>query len=140
MGRTIRGGATTESSTSEYVGGGGVGIGDEGMTTASDVKYLLPDTGVIMSTGDPDKFCTNDSDAESTNWGTGGDADLTSIAMLAASDAMTYDAVSVVWLQLLRYILSPLFQFALEDVPSTKPPDSSTISTLVNIISSSLFY
>ena len=137
MGRTIRGGATTESSTSEYVGGGGVGIGDEGMTTASDdVEYLLPDTGVIMSTGDPDKFCTNDSDAESTNWGTGGDADLTSIAMLAASDAMTYDAVR----QLLRCILSPLFQFALEDVPSTKPPDSSTISTQMNIISSSLFY
>jgi hypothetical protein len=41
------------------------------MTTSSDnVEYLLPDMGVIMSTGDPDKFCTIDTDAESTNWDT----------------------------------------------------------------------
>jgi hypothetical protein len=80
--------ATTPTTTTEK---NGVEV-----TTA---EYLLPDRGIIMGTGDPDQFCMNDSDVQSTNWGKGGDADLTSIAKKTAENALTYDAVSSLFLR-----------------------------------------
>ena len=50
-------------------------------------EYLMPDSGIIMSSGTPADFCSNDSDQNTKNWKLGGDADLQSNV-----DAQTYDA------------------------------------------------
>ena len=69
---------------------GTTALGSDGMGTVDE--YLLPEQGMIMSTGDLDRFCINDSDVETTQWGTPGDEDLTSIASRTNQDALTYDA------------------------------------------------
>jgi hypothetical protein len=75
-------------------GGGGGGTVETNNHNIDD-PYLLPERGLIMSTGDPDQFCINDSDVQTTQWGTPGDADLTSIASGTNQAALTYDAVSL---------------------------------------------
>lgn len=67
--------------------------------TSSD--YLLPNEGLLMSSGDPNDFCNNDSDQQSTQftnattglgYDVGGDADLTNIAKKNNVNGITYDA------------------------------------------------
>ena len=55
-------------------------------------EYLLPDSGVIMSSGLPADFCWNDSDENSMSWKLGGDADLTAVAQQSNIYAQTNDA------------------------------------------------
>ena len=60
-------------------------------------QYLMPDKGLILSSGNPDDFCINDSDQQTTQWrnmtwAASGDADLTSIAKKNSQWAVTYDA------------------------------------------------
>ena len=58
-------------------------------STSSDNDYLLPNEGLLMSSGNPNDFCNNDSDQQSTQfinattglgYDVGGDDDLTNIA------------------------------------------------------------
>ena len=42
-------------------------------------EYLMFDEGLIMSSGNPDDFCGQDSDQNTKNWYLGGDASLTSV-------------------------------------------------------------
>ena len=53
-------------------------------------EQLIPQEGIIMSSGRPEDFCWNDSDEMSTQWRTSGDADLASLLQ----QSETYDAVS----------------------------------------------
>ena len=63
--------------------------------------YLLPNEGLLMSSGNPDDFCMNDSDQQSTQftnettglgYDVGGDVDLTNIAKKNNVNGVTYDA------------------------------------------------
>ena len=72
-----------------------------GTVNANDTKpeaimrdqYLLPDEGLIMSTGNPDDFCENDSDSMTYQHGDmDGDSDLTMIVNATNPMAQTYDA------------------------------------------------
>jgi hypothetical protein len=84
--------ATAAAGSNNNIGGGG-GTAETSSHNTGD-PYLLPERGLIMSTGDPDQFCINDSDVQTTQWGTPGDTDLTSIASGTNQAALTYDAVS----------------------------------------------
>jgi len=55
---------------------------------------LVPQEGIIMSSGKPEDFCWNDSDEMTTQWETPGDADLTSLAHQSNPLVDTFDAVS----------------------------------------------
>ena len=54
-------------------------------TNINNDDYLLPDEGIIMSSGNTTDFCMNDKDDTTKQWNTVGDDDL---------DAMIYDANS----------------------------------------------
>ena len=58
-------------------------------------EYLLPESGIIMSTGDPGDFCENDSDQTTRNWFLGGDGDLTAIVQQTNQYLYTYDACTI---------------------------------------------
>jgi hypothetical protein len=58
-------------------------------------EQLVPQEGIIMSSGKPDDFCWNDSDEMTTEWKMPGDADLTSLAHQVNPLVETFDAVSV---------------------------------------------
>ena len=53
---------------------------------------LIPTEGIIMSSGDPEEFCWNDSDQNSNNFELGGDADLTAVVQESSRYSQTYDA------------------------------------------------
>ena len=53
---------------------------------------LIPEEGIIMSTGIPEEFCWNDSDENTKKWNTDGDANLTSLLREENPTAVTYDA------------------------------------------------
>ena len=53
---------------------------------------LIPEEGIIMSTGIPEEFCWNDSDENTKKWFTDGDANLTSLLREENPTAVTYDA------------------------------------------------
>ena len=46
---------------------------------AFDQEYLMFNEGLIMSSGNPNDFCGQDSDQNTKNWYLGGDGDLTSV-------------------------------------------------------------
>ena len=54
--------------------------------------YLMPQEGLIMSSGNPEDFCGNDSDQNTKNWYQGGDANLTEVVQASNPFAQTYDA------------------------------------------------
>jgi hypothetical protein len=58
-------------------------------------EYLVPQEGIILSSGKPEDFCWNDSDEMTTEWKMPGDADLTSFAHQVNPLVETFDAVSV---------------------------------------------
>ena len=91
--------ATTATATTTTTGLLGPTANNNGTTSTvltNDDQYLLPDRGLLMSTGDPDTFCINDSDEQTKSWGTTGDMDLTRIARknVGAELTSTFDAVS----------------------------------------------
>ena len=56
-------------------------------------EQLIPQEGIIMSTGRPEDFCWNDSDQMTTQWKTPGDTQLTElIRAQGQGSAETYDA------------------------------------------------
>jgi len=55
-------------------------------------EYVLPESGIIMSSGSPADFCRNDSDENTNDWKEGGDANLTAVAQRSNIHAQTYDA------------------------------------------------
>ncbi len=57
-------------------------------------EHLIPQEGIIMSSGKPEDFCRNDSDETTTQWETPGDANLTSLAHQVNTLVETFDAVS----------------------------------------------
>ena len=57
-------------------------------------QQLIPQEGIIMSSGNPENFCWNDSDEMTTRWDTPGDADLTRLAHEVNPLVETYDTVS----------------------------------------------
>jgi hypothetical protein len=57
-------------------------------------EHVVPQEGIIMSSGKPEDFCWNDSDEMTTQWETPGDADLTSLANQDYPEGETFDAVS----------------------------------------------
>lgn len=54
-------------------------------------QYLMPDSGMIMSSGNPDDFCGNDSDQSTKNWYEVGDETLTGVIQQSNPFAQTYD-------------------------------------------------
>jgi hypothetical protein len=58
-------------------------------------EYLVPQEGIILSSGKPEDFCWNDSDEMTTEWKMPGDADLTRLAHQVNPLVETFDAVSV---------------------------------------------
>jgi hypothetical protein len=91
--------ATTATATTTTTGLLGPTANNNDTTSTvltNDDQYLLPDRGLLMSTGDPDTFCINDSDEQTKSWGTTGDMDLTRIARknVGAELTSTFDAVS----------------------------------------------
>jgi hypothetical protein len=57
-------------------------------------EHLVPQEGIIMSSGKPEDFCWNDSDEMTTEWNTPGDANLTSLVHKVNPLVKTFDAVS----------------------------------------------
>ena len=55
-------------------------------------EQLIPNEGIIMSSGAPEEFCWNDSDQNSKNWYGDGDADLTAVVQQSSRYSNTYDA------------------------------------------------
>ncbi|KAL7552796.1 hypothetical protein ACHAWF_016052, partial [Thalassiosira exigua] len=55
-------------------------------------QTLLPDEGIIMSSGDPEEFCFNDSDQNSKNFQEEGDPDLTAVVQQSSRHSSSYDA------------------------------------------------
>jgi len=53
---------------------------------------LIPESGVIMSSGDPEDFCWNDSDQNSGNFLEGGDTHLTAVVQQESRYSQTFDA------------------------------------------------
>ena len=53
---------------------------------------LIPSEGIIMSSGDPEQFCWNDSDQNSNNFLEEGDPDLTAVVQQSSRYSQTYDA------------------------------------------------
>ena len=53
---------------------------------------LIPEEGIIMSTGIPEEFCWNDSDENTKKWNTDGDANVASLLREENPTAVTYDA------------------------------------------------
>ena len=51
----------------------------------------MPDSGMIMSSGNPDDFCGNDSDQSTKNWYEVGDETLTGVIQQSNPFAQTYD-------------------------------------------------
>lgn len=73
-------------------------------------EQLIPQEGIILSTGKPEDFCWNDSDEMTTQWRTSGDADLTNLLQ----QTETYDAVSsqyvVFWFSTISLRLITVFR------------------------------
>lgn len=55
-------------------------------------EQLIPTEGIIMSSGNPEDFCWNDSDQHSTNFLGPGDPDLTAVVQQSSRYSSTYDA------------------------------------------------
>ena len=55
-------------------------------------EQLIPQEGIIMSSGKPEEFCWNDSDQNSNSFLEGGDPDLTAVVQQSSRYSQTYDA------------------------------------------------
>ncbi|KAL7543599.1 hypothetical protein ACHAXR_012911, partial [Thalassiosira sp. AJA248-18] len=76
-----------------FTNGNAMGLTPNDPNKMDTDQYLLPDQGLIMSSGNPDDFCENNSDHQTTQFlGRPGDPDLTAIVKQSNSLAETYDA------------------------------------------------